>query len=256
MILEDCICFGRTVPEDSKKYGRKVCSIFYSPELREFIRVYPLMTNNPVRMRYRCNLDLIRNTSDSRKESWKLRDPETSITNVRESPKSLQADKEVFQILKKHEGDSIKSLNQQKKSIGVIRADLVGKIHVNNGVISQHQQELFDDVYQSLGYKADFVPYLKFSDTGGSHEIQVREWGVWEYLRKNQQDALSVFNAMRLHQNPHHFLIVGNMLNFRNNWLVVGWFKTQPIAIQETLFSGIEHFSSETSPMSYAKGTA
>jgi hypothetical protein len=191
-------------------------------------------------MRYRCNLDLIRNPSDSRRESWKLRDPENSISNVRESPKSLQADKEIFQILKKHEGDSIKSLNQQRKSIGVIRADLLGKIHVNGGVISQCQQELFDDVYQTLGYKAEYVPYLKFSDAGGPHEIQVREWGVWEYLRKNHQNALSVFDAMRLQQNPHHFLIVGNMLNFRNNWLVIGWFKTQPIATQANLFSGVE----------------
>lgn len=239
MILEDCICFGRTVPEDSKKYGRKVCSVFYSPELRNFIRVYPLMIDNPVRMRYRCRLELTRNPNDNREESWKLKDPVNSILDVQPSPKALQSDHDVFSVLQKHEESSIQKLNLDRKSIGVVRADLIGRMKVNGGVIKPEQKELFDDVYECFGYRPKCIPYLRFRDSGGIHEIQVREWGVWEFIRKYPDKSLRVFDALGIDKNPHNYLVVGNMLNRRNNWLVIACFKTEPVSSQQTLFAAV-----------------
>ncbi len=43
MTVEDFVVLGRTVPEDSQKYGKKVCMAGYSPSLSQLLRVYPLM---------------------------------------------------------------------------------------------------------------------------------------------------------------------------------------------------------------------
>ena len=43
MHVEDLIVLGRTVPEESRKYGQKVCMAGYSAENNQFLRVYPLL---------------------------------------------------------------------------------------------------------------------------------------------------------------------------------------------------------------------
>jgi hypothetical protein len=192
-------------------------------------------------MRYRCTLDLIRNEKDSRFESWKLEDSEKSITDVLPPPKTLQADTEIYRILKKHETDSIKLLNNQKRSIGVIRTYLAGNMRSVESEQLPQQKELFEDVNHSFDFQSTCTPYLRFTDFAGRHELQVREWGVWEFLRKNPSNPIEVFDAMNIRKNPLSYILIGNMLSHRNNWLVINWFKIDPHERQADLFSSLDN---------------
>lgn len=42
MHVEDFVVLGRTVPEESKKYGQRICMAGYSLENNQFLRIYPL----------------------------------------------------------------------------------------------------------------------------------------------------------------------------------------------------------------------
>ena len=57
------------ITEESKKYGRKVCSVGYSEELRAFVRVYPLPVRCDIAQQIICELELVRNLSDVRYSS-------------------------------------------------------------------------------------------------------------------------------------------------------------------------------------------
>jgi hypothetical protein len=229
MILYECICVGRTVPEDSKKYGRKVCSIFYSPELRKLIRVYPLMIDNPCKARTVSSLSLTVNSNDSREESFKLTDPVFGILET-----SIKKDvSHVRNILESCLIGSIKSLNEQKKSIGVIKTLAAGSIKkIYSHDSDPDQMLLFNDLKDSMGFDTKVIPYLFFKDERGSHNLQIREWGTWEYIRKNPDSPNKVFSALKL--ESEQYLIVGNMLQRRSNWLVVKTFEVKDKAA--TLF--------------------
>ncbi len=74
--VEDFVVLGRTVPEDSKRYGKKICMAGYSPDLNQFLRVYPLMLpigdsadSNDFKARHAYSLDLRRNDQDNGIES-------------------------------------------------------------------------------------------------------------------------------------------------------------------------------------------
>ena len=73
MRIDDLIILGRTVPEQSKKYGIKVCSAGYSPEMRSFIRIYPLSVHGKPESREMITVDVERSKYDSRNESWALK---------------------------------------------------------------------------------------------------------------------------------------------------------------------------------------
>ena len=109
MRIDDWCCLGRTVPEESKKYGKTVCSVGYSEELRAFMRVYPLPIRCEIKQRMLCQLELVRNPSDSRNESWKLTrdDDDAGINRI-----STLVDKaDVVAWLEKHLSPSIADLN-------------------------------------------------------------------------------------------------------------------------------------------------
>jgi hypothetical protein len=119
MRIDDFVCLGRTVPEESKKYGRKVCMAGYSDEMREFIRIYPLPVVNPIHQRSVCRIEVSRPNHDSRDESWRLaREKENDGIEVGNTAKTTT---EVVRWLNDHMSRSIKELNAARRSLGVVR---------------------------------------------------------------------------------------------------------------------------------------
>ena len=51
MRIDDLIVFGRTAPEESKKYGQSVCMAGYSQELRQLMRLYPMSIRSNIKAR-------------------------------------------------------------------------------------------------------------------------------------------------------------------------------------------------------------
>lgn len=213
MIIEDFIMLGRTVPEASKKHGMVVCSAGYSREMRQFLRVYPLNTLARLPRWSRCRLSLRRNSEDSRQESWRLQeDQEAEITG-----KAIKS--EEFQALAKMASPSIAVLNANRASLGIIKPTAIkGRF---DGM--QPQEERIPDLFGTdMGMKKR--PRLLFKDADGDHDIQLRDWGSYEFLRKQPEtNHYKLWSALNL-DNDHyeHLLFVGNHNQHRNNWLVIG----------------------------------
>jgi hypothetical protein len=223
MRIDDFICLGRAVPENSKKYGRKVCMAGYSEELRSFVRIYPLPVSNPIHQRSFCRLELTRPRHDSRDESWRLtRESEDNgiLEVLGEHPKD-----KVMEYLTPRLSKSIASLNIDRKSLGVIRAHDINPLFRNGGkkLTDPDQLELFDDVAEIFGPEAArLLPYIQFRDAGGCHELQVREWGCYEWLRKEPEKASQLWDNLRLgRSDSEYFFFVGNMCHRRNVWLII-----------------------------------
>jgi len=242
MRLDDFTCLGRTVPETSAKYGVKVCMAGYSPELGSLVRVYPLEIDNPIKARSRCVLELVRNDRDNRSESWKLLGRNESIVSV--GPEVPTP--EVVRFLRSHLVSSIEELNDRRASLGVLEvsADCRGFFKTRAEVTCPEQRSLFDfaDEDKRFGAAAlDIAPYIEFADARGKpHNLQMREWGVYEWLRKSRSQADRVWGNLRLNDGRPTLMVVGNMSNRRNVWLIIKTFKAEAQAKPAPLFAVFE----------------
>lgn len=237
MRIDDYCCLGRTVPEESKRYGRKVCSAGYSEELGSLMRVYPLPVITGIHQRSVCTLELQRNKQDSRRESWRLAREEEGQGIVRIA--TQRPIEQVIAWLGGESAQSIRQLNGERRSLGVIRPGAFECYFRERGgkSVDPDQKLLFDDLDEQFGAGAvSLAPYLRFRDEDGWHDLQVREWGCYEWLRKEPGKASQLWDNLRLRADRDVFLLVGNMCNRRNVWLVISVFSR---ARTRTLFDEV-----------------
>lgn len=237
MRLDDWCCLGRTVPEESKKYGRKVCAAGFSRELGEFVRVYPLPVVTPIRQRSVCVLELGRNPQDSRRESWRLAREQAGAGIASVGPQLPKAD--VLAWLAPRRADSIRELNERRASVGVLRvaaADLQGVFadRETRRPEDPTQALLFADLDEQFGAGViRLAPYVRFRDGAGEHRLQIREWGGYEWLRKGGPCCQLWENYGFNDEDAFVWLVVGNMSNQRTAWLVISAYVEHP---EPTLF--------------------
>lgn len=240
MIIDDFVCLGRTVPEESTTYGHRVCMAGYSESMRALLRVYPLPVQNPLRQRHVASLSVERNPKDCRPESWKLREAGKSILEAggEEVPMGT-----VRKWLRDMRADSIKALNEARRSLGVLEVDGEAQPYFQgrSDVRDPAQLELFrfaDADPRHFGAKAlDIAPRLQFHDKAGHpHDLQVREWGAYEWVRKHRADAAQLWRNYRIDDGRPTLLLVGNMNNQRTAWLIINIFKDEQAELP--LFSG------------------
>lgn len=226
---------AKSIPEYSKRDGSLyTCSIGYSSELG-LIRVYPLpLTGMNKWGCYRITVE--RNKRDNRAESWKLSGyarHENWIGFEKETTFIGKAKHEqILPILAANVSPSISRLNQDRKSIGVIKSNAINPYwDVNKRHINTNQIGMFDDVEL-----ADFTSYTKetkskecrliFSDQDGNHNLQFNEWQYYEYQRRfgATNDAFRFIEP-----SACNLILVGNMHNYRSTWIALGVFKMQPV---------------------------
>lgn len=220
MRIDDWVCLGRTVPEESKKYGHKVCSAGWSQELRDFVRVYPLPVICPIKQRAMCQLELTRNANDSRRESWKLKREDCNCINV----VGEAAKTSMRSVFNERLAESIDQLNKDRRSLSVIRPEghVQLELRRRDDVRDPLQTLLFEDCDAAFGANSVcLAPYLRFWDSiGKEHCLQLREWGCYEYIRKHPHNASGLRDALKL-DGRDIYLFVGNLSNCRNVWLVI-----------------------------------
>lgn len=91
-----------------------------------------------------------------------------------------------------------------------------------NDAVDPYQRGIFDDLDVNFSEgEIKLAPYLRFHDAAGKHDLQLREWGCYEFLRK-EPEAGRLWDALRLTRpSREFFLVVGNMCNQRTAWLVI-----------------------------------
>jgi len=232
------VVLSKTIPEYSKRDKTLyTCSVGYSPQLG-FIRVYPL----PLKSMNKWDIYEImveKNNRDSRVESWKLCSTsrfeqwdgiDQDITFMGKADQNFIINNMLSMSTK-----SIKDLNENKKSIGIIpirEYNLYWK--ENSRFVDSRQYGLFEDVEL-----ADFTNFTKetkskesrifFKDLKGEHDLQYNEWQVYEYQRKFKASN----EAFRFLKNKN-LILIGNMHSYRNTWLALGLFENK--GIQYNLF--------------------
>lgn len=227
MRLDDFIPLARTVPEESKKYGARTCMAGYSPELSQLIRVYPVLIDAPIKSRHRLQLELTRNPDDNRRESFKLLEAEQSILSFGDRP-CVDTDG-IFAYAKAMGLSSIPKLNETRASLGFIMAKSASvEVVARSKFEDPRQGSLFDEFLSDakkhqfvLGNDHDLLPYVTFWDAGGKHSLQIREWGAFEFLRRNQDSPSNLLGAYKTGSEREVLLLVGNMSHMRNVWMVL-----------------------------------
>ena len=225
MILEEVIILSRTVPEESKKYGRRVCLVAFCRDLNCLIRLYPVEIKTPCRAGDACRVRVVKNTDDNRDESFKLTD---AVHGWLDTTGHCELSTIVPLLCKRYPepGDTIDELNASRRSLGVIYGSPAG-VFVRKGdkqVLDPQQMLMFEDI-ATFSDKQRCAPYLQF----GTHQLQLREWGVHEWLRKHPDNPDVVWHNLRL--NQPQLMIVGNMMNRRNVWMVLKTYRMHQMSL-------------------------
>ena len=228
LTIDDFIMLGKTVPEPQSDGRVFVCSAGWSDTLQMVIRVYPLsMYEAPAKWTV-SQITLERNPRDCRFESFAIagcREPKShSDINRRFSVKGKLTQGEKESLVNRIDVISKRNANDQRRSLAVIQPDAPPTLlfDENSNSPDHPQMSLFPDSHKDFAGASSFPfqPRLKFTCEGAEHNLQMREWGSYEWLRKN--GAAGVKNhplRKTISRNPA--LLIGNMNNQRNSWLVI-----------------------------------
>jgi len=233
IVLDDFVMLGKTVPEPNSDGRIFVCSAGYSADLKKLIRVYPLAQRDAPKRWTRNRVPLERNPRDHRDASWKLAGDRTCeahnrinavFTQVGEMAPAVRATQ-----LKKHFVPSIKKANEDRISLAIIHPSSIDiEFEFNPSSPDSPQLELFDAGVEkpTVGAKRfAYIPRLRFRDEDGPHRLMLRDWGCYEFMRKNGDDYACRHMGDSLHLGPDCSLLVGNLNNHPTAWLVISVLK-------------------------------
>lgn len=251
LTLDDFVMLGTTVPEPNSDGRVFVCSAGYSATMRSLIRVYPLARfGAPTRWSVNT-VKLERNPKDWREESFQLagdRRPQVhqhinrvfNATDV--VPRNGRAD-----LLRKCAVGSIAEANERRLSLAIIHSHAMELEFEHNAASPDSPQlALFDLPGQepSGARRFPYIPRLRFRDEAGAHRLMLRDWGVYELMRKNNNLTHMSDGERRryvgdaLHLEPSCSLLVGNLNNQRTAWLVISVLRG--LREEPGLFSALE----------------
>jgi HNH endonuclease len=248
VIIEDFVMLGTTVPEPNSDGRVHVCSAGVSAEYRSLIRIYPLARRNVPRRWGEYRVRLERNPKDRRPESFKLGQDEDRrpgaherINEQFEVVRKRIPDRERIKLLSRHVIGSIKEANARKISLAIIQPDAIEiGFEANPASAEAPQMILFDDGLDrpTVGARRfAWMPRIKFHDELGWNNLMLRDWGTFELQRKQGEVYFRRELAAALSLRSDSSLLVGNMNNQRNAWLVIS--VLNGIREAPTLFDGL-----------------
>jgi hypothetical protein len=223
---------GTTVPEPNHDGRRFVCSAGVSAERRSLVRIYPLARFDiPHRWGiYRVPVEL--NPKDPRPESYKVRGdrtPDAHDAINREFVGVGRVDEgQRPALLRPYFVGSIAEANDRRMSLALIHPSREHRLELyfehNPESPFSPQLSLWPDPVPIFGAKRfPYVPRLRFTDPRGDHDLQLRDWGCFELMRKHLADPAYYQSGMpgALHLSGASCLLVGNMSHQRTTWLVI-----------------------------------
>jgi hypothetical protein len=229
IVVDDFVMLGKTVPEPTRRDGRVfVCSAGVSDTLRSLVRVYPLARRGaPARWSVNT-VKLIRNPEDHRRESFKLAGDRRPGQHERINNAFEQTDivppRHRAELLSRYVVDSITEANSKRLSLAILHPGQLDLLFEHNPDSPDSPElTLFDlEPRPTEGAKRfAYIPRLRFKDADGvDRRLMVRDWGCFEYMRKNGDDRrFDLHNA--LHLDGEASLLVGNFNQHRTSWLVI-----------------------------------
>lgn len=223
-MIDNFVMLGKTVPEPtSERLDQYVCSAGWSWDLG-LIRLYPLgLQATPRRWSVnRCELERHLPNKDSRIESWR---PTSEFESIRTLPRDSRGT-----TLRHHLVSGMVEANERRLSLAAVRP-VEAEFYLADGVADDEPSYQLYSHGEALKARERFAyaPRVRFlTEDGRKHDLQMREWGIWELMRKHheQLDAMTdnereryVGGALRL--TDQTLFLIGNYANHRSSWLVI-----------------------------------
>jgi hypothetical protein len=232
MTLDQFVMLGKTVPESNSDGRQFVCTAGYDLELRQSIRIYPMARwNCPVRWSV-SQVPVERNPKDSRAESWKIKGDRSpgahqwinGVIRPVQTKVSPSVEREIAKALTVR---SLHEANDKRLSLCVLLPDDLPRLDLERGDIAEMAPtlDMFGDTRElPVATRFKWHPRLRFADQDGHrHDLMLRDWGCYEWMRKNGDEAaLKLDENLNLSTAPP--LLCGNLNRFRNSWLVISVF--------------------------------
>lgn len=229
LTIDDFVMLGKTVPEARRRDGRVfVCSAGFSPTLRSLVRIYPLARRNTPERWSVSTVKLIRNSEDSRLESFKLAGDRTPGAHERINNSFLQTDmvppRARADLLKPYVVGSIAEANERRMSLAILHPSQAPELTFEYNPESPDSPELtlFDIAPRPTegAKRFAYIPRLRWQDGETLRHIKLLDWGCYEFMRKQGDDRRFGLPGA-LHLDATCSLLVGNHSHQRTTWLVI-----------------------------------
>jgi len=232
MIVDDFVMLGKTVPEEHTSDGRVfVCTAGYSPELKMPMRIYPMAWSGCPSRWSISRIPLERNPVDSRSESWKIKGDRSPAAHARINQLiELQYQKthpqQQREILTAMAVSSLRQANEERRSLCVLFPEDVPSLRFESpehaAMAPTPDMFGFARTDQTVAARFNHHPRLQFSDNDGDHDLMLRDWGCYEFMRKTPDRMRELDEALNLSTAPP--LLCGNFNRYRNSWLIISVF--------------------------------
>jgi len=210
LVVDDLVIVARAAPTASKKHGRTVCTAAWSSMHRRFFRLYPVPFDTHLPRWSVCRAELYRNPSDTRAESWKI---DSLDIHDRGDGKAT------YRELKKFASGSIHSLNECRVSMGVISNAVIDRVSLDVATPQETEDCLFGESHIEQITRR---PRIKFFDSSGEHNCLLLDWGCSMLVNeRGYTESHDLHKALRLDTELDRLLLVGNLSNHRNVYVVI-----------------------------------
>jgi len=229
MKIDDLIILGRSWPELLRDGRYSVCVAGYSEKLG-FIRIYPTSIFSPLKTWNIVSVEVEKNKSDMRKESWKIVGSKNEWTTLDKKIKVVGnlGRKERIELLKRLAADSTESLRSKGRTLGLVKPDIISWELKDSGLEPAIQTTLTG---LKLKTKKDFKvkPYIKYRclpscSAKSPHQQQLIEWGayMWINKQKDRKYQEKVFDNLRLADSEwEKYFLVGNLAHKRKTFMII-----------------------------------
>lgn len=236
--LDNVVVLGLAVPEQIRDGRKTVCVAAYHEDLG-LIRIYPCRADMGLSRWQQISVDLERNPSDTRYESFKLvgakQQWDMLSQTVTTHGKINKAQR--LELLGKLQTTCVNDINTARFSLGIIKPYAMHDVWLDNNPthLKPHQARM--GVVDRDGWiqtKSDYPhqPRIAYQCSPGckGHNQTILEWGAFEWMRTHPNNPQQLIENWRLHDEMYeHYLVVGNQAQHRNSFLVINvlWFKRE-----------------------------
>lgn len=238
MIRTEAIIIAKGAPNQCRD-GRKVmCAIGVSPSLG-LVRIYPLSANSDsdIAIWSTVSLSLAISNTDNRKESYRVEDYEV-VGQVKSASEKLHLMESC--VLDSGEQDPIDFQNERRRSIAVVKSvGPVGASLMARDAITDFASTGDEDGFVMTQADFPFKPYVQWvSRQGKSHMTHLVGQEVYMGMMHNQATPFRIFENLRIGDRDYeHWMVLGNMKDRRNVWVVAHLHRQKKIAQQPMFIS-------------------
>ena len=262
--MSEVLVTVKTYPEISKKHRETVCTAGILKETKKLVRVYPIrfryLKEDQQFAKYQwINVDLEKNPTDIRPESFRVVNPDSISASQKISTKDQWSERCKWVLNDNTVFKSVEQLKDRQKnfktSLGLVKPKEITDVIIKEKSIEEieglqsKKQRAFQqlDLFETNDNNLDIIPYrfyLKFKCEDvvcGGHELSILDWEIAQLYRniKNQDNwqdkIISKIRDEIFSPKNEAFLFLGNMASHHNIFCILGFFYP-PIERQLDLF--------------------